>query len=421
MCCRQASLLELVCLAVLAILSSPSNSYAQDPVPPTKTSATASSDDTYNAQRKFAIDLFQQNHHLEALPIFQQLAKQKPDDNAVIFGWGACLLDHSATLTDDQAAKEERIQARKLLVRAKELGNNNQLLLNLLEMLPEDGGLVFDKNTEVDKAIRDGEAAFAKNDYDTAIVAYTRAYTLDPKQYHAILFIGDAYFSKKDFSNATVWYDRAIQLDPNIDAAYRYEADMLIRNGEMEKARTRAIQAVIAVPYSNVTWRSLIAWADANHVKLTPVRINAASGASAADDKHIKITIDPSKGTDSSSVWLGYQMSRALWQMETFKKTLPSETQYRHSLAEEADSLKAAASVAESNSKKSKNVATADPDIALLVRIYDAKMIEPYVLLSAPDQGIAADYVAYRERHREQLEQYLSQFIVPAAPAPAKH
>jgi hypothetical protein len=108
--------------------------------------------------------------------------------------------------------------------------------------------------------------------------------------------------------------------------------------------------------------------------------------------------------------------------MEKFKKTFPSETQYRHSLAEEADSLKAAAaSVAESNSKKSKNVATADPDIALLARIYDAKMIEPYVLLSAPDQGIAADYVAYRERHREQLEQYLSQFIVPAGPAPAKH
>jgi hypothetical protein len=107
--------------------------------------------------------------------------------------------------------------------------------------------------------------------------------------------------------------------------------------------------------------------------------------------------------------------------MEKFKKTFPSETQYRHSLAEEADSLRAAASVAESNSKKSKNVATADPDIALLVRIYDAKMIEPYVLLSAPDQGIAADYVAYRERHREQLEQYLSQFIVPAAPAPAQH
>jgi len=31
-------------------------------------------------------------------------------------------------------------------------------------------------------------------------------------------------------------------------------------------------------------------------------------------------------------------------------------------------------------------------------------MIEPYVLLSAPDQGIAADYAAYRDLHRDQLE-----------------
>jgi len=37
------------------------------------------------------------------------------------------------------------------------------------------------------------------------------------------------------------------------------------------------------------------------------------------------------------------------------------------------------------------------------------KMIEPYVLLSAPDQGIAADYAAYRDLHRDQLEKSLSQ------------
>jgi hypothetical protein len=41
-------------------------------------------------------------------------------------------------------------------------------------------------------------------------------------------------------------------------------------------------------------------------------------------------------------------------------------------------------------------------------------MIEPYVLLSAPDREIAADYVAYRDLHRDQLEQYFSDFIVPA-------
>ena len=45
-------------------------------------------------------------------------------------------------------------------------------------------------------------------------------------------------------------------------------------------------------------------------------------------------------------------------------------------------------------------------------------MLEPYVLISAPDRDIASnDYVPYREQHRDQLEAYLSQFIVPPAPS----
>jgi len=204
----------------------------------------------------------------------------------------------------------------------------------------------------------------------------------------------------------------AIAIDPNVETAYRYEADMLIKNGEMEKARTRSIQAVVANPYTGATWRALQAWANANKVQLTPVRLKPAGGVSQQDSQQINITIDASKPADSSAVWLAYQMSRALWQAEKFKKTYPKETQYRHSLAEETDALKAAASVL-SAGKKKKTDATADSDLALLQRLSDAKMFEPYVLLSSPDQGIAADYEAYRAEHREQLEQYLSQFIVP--------
>jgi hypothetical protein len=44
-------------------------------------------------------------------------------------------------------------------------------------------------------------------------------------------------------------------------------------------------------------------------------------------------------------------------------------------------------------------------------------LIEPYVLLSAPDQGIARDYEAYREHNRDKLTEYLSDFIVPPAPS----
>src|SRR5258708_19997126 len=102
-----------------------------------------------------------------------------------------------------------------------------------------------------------GESAFAKNDYDEAIKHYSPALELDPKNYHAALFVGDSYFAKKDFANAVVWYDRAIALDPNIETAYRYEADLYIKSAEMEKARTRSIQPPAANPHSHVPWPAL--------------------------------------------------------------------------------------------------------------------------------------------------------------------
>ncbi len=386
---------------------------AQDPNP----APASASDDAYQAQRKFALGLFNQNHHLEALPIFQQLAKQNPNDADVIFGWGACLIDHSATVSDDQVANQERAQGRELLLRAKQLGNNSQLLLNLLEMLPEDGTIGHAKNAVADQAIRDGEAAFAKNDYDEAIAAYSRAFAADPKQYQAVLFIGDSYFAKKDFPNASLWYERAIQIDPNIETAYRYQADMLIKNGEMEKARTRAIQAVVAAPYNGVTWRGLQAWAQVNHVALTPVHINVATDASQTDEQHINITVDGSKPSGSLPVWLAYSMTRAIWRSDKFKKHFPAEPEYRHSLAEETAALQSAATMISADKKGKSKEANADPDVALLRKLSDAKMIEPYVLLSAPDQGIAADYAAYRDLHRDQLEKYLSLFVIPAAPS----
>jgi hypothetical protein len=40
-------------------------------------------DQTYDEQEKFAVMLFQQNHYLEALPVFQDLAKRNPVDPEV--------------------------------------------------------------------------------------------------------------------------------------------------------------------------------------------------------------------------------------------------------------------------------------------------------------------------------------------------
>jgi len=401
-------------ILVLLLLFAAVPLFSQQVTPPPAT------DDDYQAQRKFALALYEQNKHLEALPVLESLAKQKPDDADVIFALGVCLLDHSATLPDLEAERLETVRARQLLVRAKQLGKKSGLLLNLLEMLPENGASKFSSSTPVDAAMRAGEASFAKNDFGEAIKNYSRALELDPKNYHAVLFIGDSYFSEKDFPNALVWYDRAIVLDPNTETAYRYEADMLIKSGEMEKARARSIQCVIASPYSNITWRALTYWANSNHVQLSQPKIRIPAGVERKDDQHINITLSPKESKGGiDGAWAAYGISRAYWMGDNFKKNFPKEPEYRHSLLEESDSLRMAASVLSGKDDRKKHAKDyeMDPDITLLLKLYDAKMIEPYVLISAADRDIALnDYAPFREQHRDQLEAYLSQFVVPPTP-----
>jgi hypothetical protein len=39
-------------------------------------------------------------------------------------------------------------------------------------------------------------------------------------------------------------------------------------------------------------------------------------------------------------------------------------------------------------------------------------MIEPFVLLSKPDEGFVKDYVAYRADYRDKLRQYISEWLI---------
>jgi tetratricopeptide (TPR) repeat protein len=109
----------------------------------------------------------------------------------------------------------------------------------------------------VEQAMRAGEAAFLRRDFDEAISNLGRAFELQPDNHFAALFTGNAYDRKSDFAKAAEWYERAIQFDPNIETAYRYYADMLARNGEMAKARAMLIQAAVAEPYNRIVWLEL--------------------------------------------------------------------------------------------------------------------------------------------------------------------
>lgn len=381
--------------------------------------ARAQDDPAYKTERDKAIGLYNENKYLEALPLFEDLAAKNPNDDKVLLGLAACLVSHAATLPDAEASGKERARARDLLTKARDLGNNSTLLQNLLQILqalPAGGQIKYSDNPAADEAMRAAEAAFARRDFDEAIKSYSRALDLDPKNSTAALFVGDSYFAKKDFKNAGVWYGRASEINPNSETPYRYYADMLTKSGDMEGARTKAIQAVVAEPYNPITWRALAGWANANHVQLVRVHVNVPNNVTQKDPDHITITVAPGQQSDSSAAWLAYSVARAAWPTAKFQKEFPRETEYRHSLAEETDALTVAAKVwTELSAKKPSE--QPDADLALLLKIYGAGMIEPYVLLNAADEGIAKDYEGYREKNRAGLEQYLSQFVVPATPS----
>ncbi len=398
-------------VALLALCAGPNGLVAQTAVtagPPVATDQT---------RREQAAELFNQGKRLQALPLLEEVVKAHPEESQAMVALAACLVEHAATLGDEDAAGKERLRARDLLRRAKDLGNDSTLAMNLAELLdglPASGALKFSDDAAVEQAMRAGEAAFSRREFDDAIHSYSRALELDPGNYTAVLFIANAYDRKGELRRGAEWYERAIRLDPNIETAYRYYADMLAREGAMTRARTLLIHAAVAEPYNRIVWRELRAWATLNGTQIKEVFVAIPMPQDG----------QPSAAGESpeiSAVWQAYRRVSASWRSENeFKIRFPGETGYRHSLPEEAEALTAAAKLMKSVARDPKSAAALghDPNADLLLRLYDAGMIEAYVLFSLGDPGIARDYAGYRAQHREQLEEYLDRFVVPPPGSP---
>lgn len=373
----------------------------------------------YLAERQKAVELFQQGKRLEALPLLEPLVTSDPKDDALLVDLAACLVDHAATLTDQQTAGKERLRARALLDRAWELGNTSPLAMNLsqlLRQLPASGEVKFSDNPQVDQAMRAGEAAFSRRDFAEALKDYKHALELDPANYTAALFTGNTYDKQDQFARGAEWYERAIRINPDIETAYRYYADMLARQGDMAKARTMLIHAAVAEPYNRIVWREINAWATLNQTKINRVFIGVpVERASKPPARANPPSPRSANSTDVSAVWKAYRSVRAKWQTGgEAKKRFPEEKEYRHSLPEESEALTAAAETAEKldTNPQAAGVA-ADPAIRLLVKLHRVGLIEPYVLFSLGDTGIARDYAAYRAQNRQKLEDYMDKFVVP--------
>jgi tetratricopeptide (TPR) repeat protein len=359
---------------------------------------------------------FQQHNLVAALPLYEHLAAQVPSSAVYAERLAGCLLSKA----DNPAEGEDRIallkRAQSETERAKALGDNSNMLKLLLERFSKDpNGAALSKNEKM----RAGEAAFAKGDFDAAIVSYRELAADDPKSYEAPLFVGDMYFRKHDVKRAGEWFQKAIDIDPNRETAYRYWGDTLLADGEKEEALPKFVSAVVAEPYDRKVWAGLRGWAQKTGATLKGPTVPLPKGPEptpGGKKGDVTITIDASTVKDTksgSAAWLMYGMSRTLWRQEKFAKQFPNEKEYRHSLAEEADALN---SVLLSLKEQNVTDKQLDPSLRDLVEIGKDGMIEPFVLLSDLDQGIARDYAAYRNGHRDLLQAYIEKYLVHPKP-----
>jgi tetratricopeptide (TPR) repeat protein len=372
--------------------------------------AQANTDTSEQAKRQKAVALFNQGKRLEALPFLEELTQKDPQDSELLVALAASLIDHAATLTDQEQVAKERFRARDLVQKAWELGNTSPLVENLRQLLgdlPANGAIKFSANPAVEQIMNAGEAAFARRDFDEALKEYGKALELEPANYSAVLFTANTYDRKNDFAKAAEWYERAMRLDPDVETAYRYYADMLAKQGAMAKARTMLIEAAVAEPYNKIVWREIRAWSTINHVEFNPVYVGIPRPK---DDK---------QSSDINSAWRTYFSVKEDWRNGgRFQKQFPQEPGYRHSLLEESEALTATAKVLEKlkQNKKTAELVTGNPGAGLLLKLHEAGDIEPYVLFSLGDDGIAKDYKAYRAKNRAKLEEYMDKFAMPAMP-----
>lgn len=399
---RLKSLRVATCLAVVLFCLS-SSFYCS--------TVTAQNGESVEKLKARVLELTEQTKYLEALPLLEKLVVAEPDNAQMHFYLGFALIAHANNTKDADKRIALSKRARAAFVRAKELNIAEPVVDALIASIPLDGSLgqSFSENIAANSLMTQAEAFFSQGKLDEALGNYQKALTLDPRLYHAALFSGDVFMHKEDFANAELWYKKAIDIDPNIETAYRYSATPLMRQGKTVEARDRYIEAFITEPYNKFTTAGLVQWAQATQTSLAHPTIDTPTSVTFDEKGEAKINLDASAllgGDDGSFAWISYGATRSKWHKETFAQKFPGQ-KYRHSLAEEAEALRSVITLATSD-KKTK---TLSPALVKLKKLNDEGLLEAYILLAKPDNGIAMDHPAYLKENREKLRRYTVQYV----------
>jgi tetratricopeptide (TPR) repeat protein len=372
----------------------------------------ASNAQTNDELRQKVAGLIEANNYLAALPLLEKIAASDPNDANIQYYLGFAYLNKATAITVAEESKQFRIKSREAFVKAKLLGKVSLLLEGMIDSSSATGNKKgrFSFNEEAEKLMVEAESFFAQRKMDEALEKYQKALAIDPKLYYAALFSGDVYLQKVKYDLAETWYQKAIAIDPYIETAYRYSATPLMKQGKTDQARDRYIESYITSPYNKLALSGMVNWGQATNTRLGHPRFNIPQTSTDSDGKE-KTTINVSGEDDGSIAWISYSATRSEWKEKKFKAAFPKELSYRHTLQEETEALRSVASMAKSlKGKKTK----LSQELENLINLDNDGLLEAYILLAIPDDGIAEDHFAYLKNNREKLRQYVLKYVIGA-------
>ncbi len=377
------------------------------------------------SERQRAVELYEANNLVAALPLLERVAAANPNDPVILSRLGFVLYANSVDVKDPALRQKMRERARTTLLRSQSLGDNSNLTRMALDAVsaPDGTQVPFSDIKTAELAIREGEAAFMRGDMDKAIAAYRRALEADPQLYDAAVYAGDAEYKQANnstdpqyrsdhFDAAGIWFAKAIAINPDRETAYRYWGDALEAQGKINEARDKFVDAIVAQPYTRNSFVGLTQWATRHKVALGHPKIEPPNSTRSENGKTTR-SIDPKtlSSNDGSNNWLMYDLTRIAWSKADFSKNYPEEKVYRHSLKEETAALRMVAEAAAKDLKSGK-VKSLEASLDNLIKVNDAGLLEAFVLFARPDEGIVRDYVAYRRNNREKLRRYWLEIVI---------
>ena len=367
--------------------------------------------------------LYKAGKRVDALPLYEDLAKAYPNEQMYAERLANCLGAKATQLSDPAEVKALRTRERDAAKRAVELGDTAEYV-KMMANLDPDAPLYAGIDSPGKALLTEAEKAYTAGDFPTAMAKYTAAAEADPKLYEAPLYAGDTAYVQKDLKTAAKWFALAIAIDPNRETAYRYWGDAILKYGnDPAAAREKFIDAIVAEPYNKLAWQGLRQWAQIEKAVLLAPKIDRPTGPVVDPKKPntINITLDSDATDDNkhpgASAWVMYSLIRAGYRGDEFKKNFPGEKEYRHTLREESTALNGVAEGIKNNEVKKDKL---DESLRNLVELNDAGMLDCWILINGADQGIAQDYAAYRKQHRQLLHDYLDRFVVHGGANPAQ-